>query len=377
MGAWLALIPACLAAWLGLAARAAAGDAWPGASASAFANNVSVPATADAVVSGATLLNSSQALFDGGLSFSKLLTDRSRGVIAAMRDAEKKYGPGSARAALDLNNDRLHRLWFQNVGLWVDRNDKGNLVGYAYGPGGAALGYDRVAGDFFAGAGLSYTEGVLDNRDVEDDNRIDAYRVGLYGGYRHASGFFAKLVGGYAYGDNDMSEYLAEAGGWRNARFRSDSWMIGNICGVEIPAGAFTVTPSVGLLRQGALSHRYTTDGVIRQRFDRARAASLAMPIDLSLSYTAKTGSDSSLSFNLNGGFVHEFQELAPTGTMEVVDGGAPVAIRGMTPDRDALVFGTSLTYRYNRFEFGAAYNYDGKKMNDNHLLNGTFGVSF
>lgn len=379
---WIAILAAlaCSAAALGVPAPSSAGETAGRASVAAFGGNVSLvgAGSGDAVVSGATLLNAFQASIDGGLSFSRLLGERARSVMGAMKTAEEKYGPGTARAALDINNDRLNRFWVRGIQLGVNHTGKGNPLGYEYTPGGAALGYDQVAGDFFAGWGLSYTNGVLHNQDVNDDNRIDTYRVGMYGGYRNASGFFSKFLAGLSHGKNNMSEYIEAAEGWRSADYKNNSWMVGNICGVEIPAGAFTLTPTIGLIQQDAFSRAYTTAGVTRQRFDRLRASSLAMPVDLSVSYTAKFGPASSLTLSVNGGYVHEFRPEAPTGTMEFVGGGsAPTAVRGMTPDRDALVFGTGLTYRFRRFEVGAAYNYDGKKPTDNHLLNGSFGVSF
>lgn len=308
------------------------------------------------------------------------------GVIAGRQSslmAERKSlgNVDSALASFRMNQNLANRIW---ASPFYTRQEMGELEGYSgydYSAWGASLGYDRAFGSFFAGASFTYSRGDFDADNLADDNTIDNYGFSLYGQYYGSlSGIFATVSGGYNYGDNDMR--AATAAGAVASQNETDSYWFGANVGKDFSFGEnWTLTPSVGLFWAASDGTAYTStlNGAAFQNFDELSSESLLMPFDLKVEYTAQVDADSTVSFNVSGGYAYNWKEDGgrSSGSFNYAGTNDTVFLQGVKPGKNNWNIGAGVTYRRNNFDIGLNYRYDAKKEFDGHRIAATVGWNF
>lgn len=299
-------------------------------------------------------------------------------VLARVRE---QTGSDTALASIALNGEYMNRVWAGAMGLWEDADNRKGMSGYKFDSYGLMVGYDRLFGPVTVGAAFGYTDGDYEDKAaMSSDSDIQSYSVNLYATYNHCSGFFASVIGGYTYSDNDINEF--DGTHWSREDFHTGTWNIGARLGYDRrPADNFTLTPSIGLNHAHAKNsgHQVNYAGVDLLTYGAMKNHSTSVPVELAASYDVVNTCDSTLNLNASVGYSYNFDDDGIEGDINFNGLGGVGSLRasGRELGHHALNVGAGMKYTYKNLDFGVRYDYFAKSDYDAHRLVGTVGLSF
>ncbi|MFZ5779655.1 MAG: autotransporter outer membrane beta-barrel domain-containing protein [Pseudomonadota bacterium] len=256
----------------------------------------------------------------------------------------------------------------------------GNASGLTYTLGGFAAGLDyRVNPSILVGLGAGYTSGTHWVNSFTGKGWTNTASVAAYGSFTHA-GFYADLLAGYAWSNNQLQRQIAIPG--LQPRTSSGSTSAGQFLGqVEIgyqvpvyaPASA-TLTPFARLQAMNVNQAGFSEWGAnsISLNVQQQITNSLRSTLGAELAGAIPMGSGKTLDLALRLGWLHEY---AYTGRpITTAFAGAPAAqftVYGATPQRDAAAIGFSAaTQVAEATQLYMRYDGDIGAGTDNHALN-------
>lgn len=296
--------------------------------------------------------------------------------IVSMRQERLLAERKAAREGGDdaMNRDAVKRLWVSPVNTDVTLDEKRGLPGYNYTASGANLGFDRAVGDFVVGGAMTYSSASYDECGADDDNGIDNYGTTLYGQYYDSlRDVFVTAAGGYNYGDNGWKRYNSVADGWVKGDNRTDSWWLGGCVGKDIRVNrAFAIVPSMGLFWAEARNSAYGVSGAEERVIGGAAARSLALPVDVALSYEHSVGKAASVTLKASAGYLYRF-----AGDPVESGGGGKLNVMPVQAGRNSWDIGGGVSYKVRNFDFNVDYRYDEVAKYDGHRVAASIALGF
>jgi len=256
----------------------------------------------------------------------------------------------------------------------------GNASGLTYALGGFAAGIDyRVSPSVLVGLGAGYTSGSQWVNSFTGKGWTNTASVAAYGSFTRW-GFYADLLAGYAWSNNQLQRQIAFPG--LQPRTSSGSTSAGQFLGqveigYEVPVYAqasATLTPFARLqamnVNQNGLSEWGASS--ISLNVQQQTTNALRSTLGAELAGTIPLGGERRLEMALRLGWLHEY---AYTGRpITTAFAGAPAAqftVYGATPQRDAAAIGFSAaTEVAEATRLYARYDGDIGAGTDNHALN-------
>lgn len=289
---------------------------------------------------------------------------------------------GDAYASLAPRNDPANGIWANAIGLWEDADSRRGLDGYKLDTHGVMLGYGRTLGSFVLGASVGYLGGDYKDKAMNwNDSDLGSYSINLYASYRHCSGFFGTVIGGYAYTDYDMrygdgTDRFAED-------FHADSWYAqGRLGYAFLPMANFSIAPSVGIgyARTETSAHDLRVQGVGNTiSYSRHKIDGAFLPVSLDMTYAQPLCSGGILLMTANGGYTYNFDTDGAKGTMllnSLINSSA-YAIAGRGGSRSVWNVGGGVKYVAERWEAGAKYDYQRERAADAHSVQAHVSFKF
>ena len=272
--------------------------------------------------------------------------------------------------------DYANRIWLGGFGMWDDVDTRKNDGGYKYNSYGAIVGMDRTfGGAITVGASFAATLGDYKDKQVlSNDSDIDTYSGNLYAQFKSGSGFFGRIMGGYAYTDDeiDIRYTLADR---ERADYHVSTWSVGGALGYELKASdCFTLTPSVGLYYYNSESNKFDSNTKTGVKLDYDR---LEMPVDLVASYAIVNSGDSKLALNVNVGYAYNFNDNTADGNFTYTGLPGSVYVESRDNGRHTYKAGGGFKYESGNFDFGVNYDYRHKAKSDSHSVFATVGLKF
>jgi fibronectin-binding autotransporter adhesin len=249
-----------------------------------------------------------------------------------------------------------------------------------YNYAGAAVGIDyRLDPRFLVGLGVGYTAGNLWVNSFPGKGWTNNVSVAAYGSFTQG-GFYADLLGGYAYYNNQLQRQIVIPGlqpltaqGNTGANQVLGQIETGYRVGIYAPADA-TLTPFARLQGSSVTQNAFTESGAQSLNLGVAQQTtnSLRTLFGVDLAGNVPLGTDRTLDLGLRLGWQHEFASTIRPITAAL--SGAPFAaftVYGATPQPDAAV----VSFRANTriAEQAQIYlRYDGEigSGTDNHAFN-------
>jgi autotransporter-associated beta strand protein len=270
-------------------------------------------------------------------------------------------------------------VWGSALGGVGSVNGDYNASTTTYNFGGAAVGIDyRLDPRFLVGLAASYTAGNLWVNGFPGKGWSNNVGVAAYGSFTQG-GFYADLLGGYAYYGNQLQRQITISGLQRTAWGSTGAnQALGQVetgyrIGVYAPANA-TLTPFARLQGSSVTQNGFTESGAqsLNLNVQQQTTNSLRTLFGLDLVGAVPLGADRTVDLGLRLGWQHEFASTARSLTAAL--SGAPFAaftVYGATPQPDSAVVslraGTSIAAATQLY-----LRYDGEigSGSDNHTLN-------
>jgi outer membrane autotransporter protein len=271
-------------------------------------------------------------------------------------------------------------VWASGLGGFGSVQGDGNSNTFTYNLGGAAAGIDyRVLPSLLLGLGAGYTSGTQWTDTFQGKGWTNAVSVAAYGSFTMA-GFYADLLAGYAYSNNQLQRQIfvpglqpRTANGSTGANQFLGQAEIGYQVPVYAPAQA-SITPFARLQVMSVNQAAFSEWGAnsLSLNVQQQTTNSLRSTLGAQLNGAIGLGDTRTLDMALRLGWLHEY---AYTGRpVTAAFAGAPAAaftVYGATPQRDAAAIGfqastnvaaaTQLYFRYDG-DIGSG--------TDNHALN-------
>jgi uncharacterized protein with beta-barrel porin domain len=271
-------------------------------------------------------------------------------------------------------------VWASGLGGFGSVQGDGNSQTFTYNLGGAAAGIDyRVMPSLLLGIGAGYTSGTQWTDTFQGKGWTNAVSVAAYGSFTMA-GFYADLLAGYAYSNNQLQRQIfvpglqpRTANGSTGANQFLGQAEIGYQVPVYAPAQA-SVTPFARLQVMSVNQAAFSEWGAnsLSLNVQQQTTNSLRSTLGAQLNGAIGLGDTRTLDMALRLGWLHEY---AYTGRpVTAAFAGAPAAaftVYGATPQRDAAAIGfqasTNVATATQIF-----FRYDGDigSGTDNHALN-------
>jgi fibronectin-binding autotransporter adhesin len=271
-------------------------------------------------------------------------------------------------------------IWGSVLGGLGSVQGDGNSSTFTYNVGGTAAGIDyRVSPNVLVGLGAGYSSGTQWVDGFQGKGWASTVSVAAYGSFTQ-SGFYADVLAGYAYSNNQLQRQIAIPGLQQRAANGSTGVNqflgqaeLGYKLGVHAPAQA-TVTPFARFQASSINQAAFSEWGANSLNLNVAQqtTTSLRTVLGADLAGAIGLGNTRTLDLGLRLGWLHEYASTARP--MTAAFAGAPAAnftVFGATPQRDSAVIGfqastdvaagTRLYLRYDG-EVGATAN--------NHALN-------
>ncbi len=251
-----------------------------------------------------------------------------------------------------------------------------------YNYAGAAMGIDyRLDPRFLVGLGVGYTAGNLWVNSFAGRGWTNNVSVAAYGSFTQG-GFYADLLGGYAYYNNQLQRQIQIPGLQRTASGSiGANQALGQVetgyrFGVYAPAAA-TLAPFARLQGSSVTQNAFTESGAqsLNLNVSQQTTNSLRTLFGLDLAGSVPLGTDRTLDLGLRLGWQHEFASTMRPITAALA--GAPFAaftIYGATPQPDSAVVSLrAATEIAAATQLYLRYDGDIGSGSDNHAIN--FGL--
>ena len=277
-----------------------------------------------------------------------------------------------------VNNQYLARFWGGGLGTWQNANKRKDATGYKYEGYGAILGFDRVFGPVVAGISAAYIEGDYKERDARrNDSTIKNYAGDIYLTYSACSGFFATVMAGYTYSDNDLR--MDWNGDWQTRDFHTSTWRAGGKLGYDFaPTERLTISPSVGanFFHSQSKGHGVYENNIRQGRMGKMRHNNVEIPAEVRVAYQVRMTDHSDLTLMANGGYAYNLNDQNVYGT-DTELGGAPERHHGRQQGHNMYTAGAGVKYRNGQWDLGVKYDYLARSKYDSHRVMGSIGYSF
>jgi outer membrane autotransporter protein len=255
-----------------------------------------------------------------------------------------------------------------------------NASAATYNYAGGAVGIDyRLDPRFLVGLGVGYTAGNLWVNSFPGKGWTNNVSVAAYGSFTQG-GFYADLLGGYAYYNNQMQRQIVIPGlqpltaqGNTGANQALGQIETGYRIGIYAPASA-TLTPFARLQGSSVTQNAFTESGAQSLSLDVAQQTtnSLRTLFGLDLAGAVPLGSDRTLDLGLRLGWQHEFASTMRPITAAL--SGAPFAaftVYGAEPQPDSAVVSLrAATEIMSDTQLYLRYDGDIGSGTDDHSLN-------
>ncbi|MFV0627171.1 MAG: autotransporter outer membrane beta-barrel domain-containing protein [Alphaproteobacteria bacterium] len=177
-------------------------------------------------------------------------------------------------------------LWF-NVGQnWVEKENKGSVLGYDYSPTSLAFGYDYdiIPNSFTLGVALSYAYGDVKGKggsEIYSRSEVDEYLASMYWKYKPIRAYTTGSVGG---GVIQNKTKLATDS--VNTRGEYDTGVLfSNIeVGYDLGNACYVFEPFVGADYSYMVAEAYDEKGIGARHFSRNSYNTLELPIGFRVS---------------------------------------------------------------------------------------------
>ena len=292
------------------------------------------------------------------------------------------FGTASALGSASVMNERyLNRVWAGALGTWQNADKRKGFDGYKYNGAGVIMGYDRAVGAAIMGASVAYVEGdYKDKSAISHDSKIKQYAADVYATYNASSGFFATVMGGFNYGDNDIKEIRGNNN--TRADYNTYTWHAGAKVGYDIePCDNFTITPSVGanFFYTRATSHNFRLADQSVLHYGSMKNNNIEIPVDVKVAYEIPMGEDKGLTLMANGGYAYNLNDKGVNGSLSLNGNGNVESYRaiGRKLGHHSWNAGLGVKYRMNQWDIGVKYDYQGRNNYHNQRIMGTVGYSF
>ena len=260
----------------------------------------------------------------------------------------------------------------------VAGDDNASRATYTY--AGAAVGIDyRIDPRLLVGLGVGYTAGNLWANAFPGKGWTNNVSVAAYGSFTQG-GFYADLLGGYAYYNNQLQRQIVISGlqpltaqGNTGANQALGQVETGYRVGIYGPAGA-TLAPFARLQGSSVTQNAFTESGAQSLNLSVAPQTtnSLRTLFGLDLAGNLPLRTERTLELGLRLGWQHEF--AATTRPITAALSGAPFAaftVYGATPQRDSAVVSLrAATEIAAATQLYLRYDGDIGSGTDNHALN-------
>jgi outer membrane autotransporter protein len=248
-----------------------------------------------------------------------------------------------------------------------------------YNYAGAAAGIDyRLDPRFLVGLGVGYTAGNLWVNNFPGRGWTNNVSVAAYASFTQ-DGFYADLLGGYAYYGNQLQRQIQISGLQRTASGSTGAnQALGQVetgyrFGVYAPAAA-TLAPFARLQGSSVTQNGFTESGAqsLNLNVQQQTTNSLRTLFGLDLAGSVPMGADRTLDLGLRLGWQHEFASTQRPITAAL--SGAPFAaftVYGATPQPDSAVVSLrAATTIAASTQIYLRYDGDIGSGTDNHALN-------
>ncbi len=270
-------------------------------------------------------------------------------------------------------------MWGSALGGVGSVNGDSNASSATYNFGGAAVGIDyRLDPRFLVGLAASYTSGNLWVNGFPGKGWSSNVGVAAYGSFTQG-GFYADLLGGYAYYGNQLQRQIQISGlqrmawGSTGANQALGQAETGYRIGVYAPAAA-TLAPFARLQGSSVMQNGFTESGAQSLNLNVAQQTtnSLRTLFGLDLTGAVPLGTDRTLDLGLRLGWQHEFASTQRPITAAL--SGAPFAaftVYGAAPQPDSAVVSFRANTRLaEQMQLYLRYDGDIGSGTDNHALN-------
>ncbi|WP_147157066.1 autotransporter outer membrane beta-barrel domain-containing protein, partial [Reyranella soli] len=271
-------------------------------------------------------------------------------------------------------------VWGSALGGFGSVQGDGNSNTFTYNLGGAAAGIDyRVMPNLLLGIGAGYTSGTQWADTFQGKGWTNAVSVAAYASFTQ-SGFYADLLAGYAYSNNQLQRQISipglqprTANGSTGANQFLGQVELGYQVPVYAPAAA-SVTPFARLQVMSANQSAFNEWGAnsLSLNVQQQTTNSVRSTLGAQLNGAIGLGDTRTLDIALRLGWLHEYAYIGRPITAAFA--GAPAnafTVYGATPQRDAaaigfqaataIAAGTQIYFRYDG-DIGSG--------TDNHALN-------
>ena len=344
---------------------------------------------------GSGLTTANEAVVSTGRHLLRRVSDRA-GVIrreTIVDEIEPPEGPCETQDGVDAvyGEPKATRMWAEGIYHSDAAGFRDGFAGYEYRGKGLMIGADKRVGKAWYGGTFSYVGGDYeDAAALASNSDINTYAGLLFGGMQSESGLYVNGTLGYAYSDNRIRDYRYLNGqhGWNTADYGTHSFLAAFEGGKDFWLGdSVIVTPSAGIAYVGARGNSHEQwfegeGGIGAQTLvaDKVTGHSITLPVNLAVSWDVFAAEDSLLSITGKVGYAYEFHNKGATGDFRY--GGLehilnPVSAVSREPGKHTLNLGISARYLYRNIEFGAGYDYVGRKKYNSHAFTISAGMNF
>lgn len=273
-----------------------------------------------------------------------------------------------------------NRLWAGYTGFWNNQKPREWDNGYKYDSHGLNIGYDLFSrSGLNIGAAFGYAKGDYENKGSlnSDGSKINSYSVGFYAGYTHSSGFFFTGMGSITRSEYKINNLYSSLAARDRAEFKGTAYSAGGEIGYDYkPYDRMTITPTVGVYHYAVDTKKFnTTSGRNNMELSRSQTE---LPVELTVRYDIRTGSQSKLSIVGNGGYAYNFTNKGTKVEGFVIDNvGTAGNVRYVKPGHSTWNAGIGVQQKYKAVDFGAHYEYVGRRGHSSHNVFANVGVNF
>lgn len=270
-------------------------------------------------------------------------------------------------------------IWADFHGGWAKQKAKSNINGYDYDGYGVSIGAERRLGRLLLGVAGGYTRAGVDVDDLSTDYDADVMNLGVYAGYVHESGFFARAGLGFAYAWNDYDVSMA-LGPNKKGDFDSQAYTANLDLGYVFRTPAVNLIPSVGLrythIRQDDWRESGGQLGTVGF-FEKKRYNAVDIPVALRINRVFESGC-LKIAPEARVAWVYAAKKNRSEINYGIQGAGYTATMHGVNPGRNRYQVGAGVKAEWrDKYEFSLDYDYEFRSKYQDHKLSVNFGVAF
>jgi outer membrane autotransporter protein len=279
------------------------------------------------------------------------------GAVEQHQQTAMAYNPETGAAAG--SGPRPGTLWGQILGGTAQQDSNAAAAGYHSTDFGLAAGVDHLfTPDLLGGVAVSWLRAWTHGIDSAGGQSatLDSYQLTVYGTYRYGRAFLDGRLG-VGWNHFDQHRAIAFLGKTASAGYDGQQYLAEALAGYDVPAGALTVTPLVGLrwLRADNGAYSESGAGAANLSVGRQTTDSLTQELGVKTSWRVATALGI-VAPELTVGWVHDYLQgpIATSGVM----GGEAFAVTTPRIAADGARLGAAATLvSSDRLSFRAEYD--------------------